>query len=122
MASPNLLSLTSLTEALLANYQPTVTSAVAAYTVPSGKSIKVTQAILCNATSSAVIVSIHVVPSGGSATAANKVINGYSIAGQDTVNMTDLLGGMMLGDGDFIAIQTGTANSVNLMLSGAVAA
>jgi hypothetical protein len=122
MASPNLLALTSLQEVLLSVHCPATTGAEVAYVVPAGESVKVTTAILCNNSGAAVTVNLHVVPAGDSPAAANKVIANYSIGAYDTVNLTDTLGGLMIGEGDGIQIQIGTANAVVLTLSGAVAA
>lgn len=122
MASPNLLSLTSLQEVLLAVFAPPGTSAVAAYTVPANKSVKVTTVVLCNNSGSAVTVSLHVVPTGSSPVGSNKVVSSYVLAANDSVNLTDTLGGLMMGEGDAIAIQSSTAGAVVLTLSGAVAA
>lgn len=121
MATANLISTTSMVEAVLYSNQLTATTVTTIYTVGSGKGAKIATATICNTDASAQTIDVHVVASGGSAGATNKVISAYSIAAGDTLSLNDILGGMMLGEGDFIAVKAGTANKLNVTLTGAVA-
>lgn len=47
----------------------------APYTVPASSTDKLYEFIFCNTHTAAVGISIHLVPSGGSATAANKILD-----------------------------------------------
>ena len=122
MATVNLMNATSMKETLFVSGQLTTTSASTVYTVPSNSGIKLSAAALCNTSSATVsITGLHIVPSGGSASTTNKIVHSYSLAAGDTLSLTNYLGGMMLGDGDSIAVQVGTANAVNVIISGAIA-
>ena len=109
-------------ETLFVAGQLTTTSASTVYTVPPNSGIKISAAALCNTASSTVTINgIHIVPSGGSASATNKIVSSYPLTAGDTLSLTNYLNGMMLGDGDSIAVQVSTANAVNVIISGAIA-
>jgi hypothetical protein len=123
MAAPNVLALTSLTQKLLVSQQLTATTDTVVYTVPAGQAVKLAQGSLCNITASAVTVSLSLVQSGGTVgDGTHRVINGYSLAANDTLPLGDYLGGHMLGDGDKIVVTAGTVNAVDVVISGAVSA
>jgi hypothetical protein len=122
MATPNVLALASLTQALLASQQVGSTNETAIYTVPANKAVKLAQGSLCNTTSAPVTVSLSLVPSGGTADGTHRVIASYSLAAYDTLPLGDYLGGHMLGPGDFISVQASAATAVTVVISGAVSA
>lgn len=122
MPTPNVLALASLTQALLVSQQITATTATTVYTVPANKAVKLSQGTLCNVTGSAVTVSLSLIPSGGTADGTHRVIDSYSLAAHDTLPLADYLAGHMLGPGDFISVTAGTANAVDVVISGAVSA
>jgi hypothetical protein len=122
MPAPNVLTLASLTQALLVSQQLTATTETTVYTVPANKAVKLAQGSLCNVTATPVTVSLALVPSGGTADGTHRVIAGYTLAANDTLPLGDYLGGHMLGSGDFISVLAGTANAVDVIISGAVSA
>lgn len=122
MPAPNVLSLASLTQALLVSQQVTSTTEATVYTVPANKAVKIGQGTLCNVTASPVTISVSVIPSGGTADGTHRVISGYTLAANDTLPLGEYLGGHMLGPGDFISVLAGTANAVDVVISGAVSA
>lgn len=83
-----------------------------AYTVPSGFRTAVTDIDICNTTSGALTLALHLVPVGGSAATTNMLcptitINAYS--------MFQWSGKQVLNTGDFIrAIGSGTGLTMNI--------
>lgn len=123
MAAPNVLALNTLTQKLLVSQQMTSTTETVIYTVATGQAVKLAQGSLCNITGTAVVVSLSLVPSGGTVgDGTHKVINNYSLSAGDTLPLGDYLAGHMLGDGDRIAVTAGTANAVDVVISGTVSA
>lgn len=122
MPVPNVLSLASLTQALLVSQQIATATETTVYTVPANQAVKLAQGSMCNVSGSAVTVSLSLIPAGGTAVGTHRVIAGYSLAVGDTLPLGDYLGGHMLGPGDFISILCGTANAVDVVISGAVSA
>lgn len=90
-----------------------------AYTVPASSSLKVATATLCNTTAAAVTVAVSIVPSGGTAGVANRVVSGYQIAANDTLSLSEILGGALMGPGDFVSLNF-SATGVTLSMTGAV--
>jgi hypothetical protein len=121
MATPNLITATSLVEKLLYSNQLTTTNDTTIYTVGAGKGVKIATGTVCNRHSAAVNVDIYVAPSGASLGAEHKIIATYSLAAGDTLSLNGILQGMMLGEGDFIAAKAATANVINITLTGAEA-
>lgn len=122
MPTPNVLTLTSLTQALLVSQQLTSTAETTVYTVPANKAVKIAQGSLCNTSGAQVSVSVSLVPSGGTADGTHRVIAGALLDPHDTLSLADYLGGHMLGAGDFISVIASTANVVAVVISGAVSA
>ncbi|MCW3041541.1 MAG: hypothetical protein JWM31_3446 [Solirubrobacterales bacterium] len=123
MAAPNLVTIASMVQKLLVSQQLTATTETVVYTVPTGQAVKLAQGSLCNITGSAVTVTLSLIQSGGTVgDGTHRVINSYSLGANDTLPLGDYLGGHMLGDGDKIAVTAGTANAIDVVLSGAVSA
>lgn len=120
MTTPNILTATALkpgqlnTPALLASGETTV------YTVPTNKAIKLATAAITNTSSLAVVISVSIVPLGGTASSVNRVVSGYSLAPGDTLSQEEIaaFNGTMLADGQFISVNAGTASAVTVNLSG----
>ena len=91
------------------------TSASTVYTVGSGITATVKQILAANVTSSASTVSIHLVPSGGSATTANLIFAAIPVAGNSTV-VFDL--NQVMDTGDTLRAFAGNATAINLVVSG----
>lgn len=109
----------SLAGKVLVSAQCTIAGNNTVYTVPALSAVKISSACLCNTTSSAVTVSVSLVPSGGTAGVTNRVVNAYSLAANDSMVLTEILGAM-LDAGASINVNTSTANAVNAAITGAV--
>lgn len=123
MAAPNIAAPTNIdgkllnTPALLASGDTTI------YSVPTGKTVKFAGASITNVTAVPVTVSVSIVPSGGTASTANRVLASYPLAGLDTISHADVLGvlaGYMLGEGQFVVVNVDTASAVTMSLSGTI--
>lgn len=85
------------------------------YTVPAATQAIVKNLLLCNTTGTDATITLHFVPSGGSAGTTNKVISTYTVKANDTV-IIDLSG--VLEAGDTIQGLQGTANAITAYISG----
>lgn len=65
-------------------------------------------------------VSLSITKSGGSLDSTHRIVNNMSVAADATVKLNDILGGAMLGPGDFIAGKSSVAGAVVLVLTGTV--
>lgn len=116
----NLIAATSLVPQTLAVTQPSVANTeTTAYTVPPVSSLKIATASLCNTTGAPVTVNLSIVPSGGTAGLANRVISGYLLAAGDTLSLSAYLADALMQAGDFIS-RNDTATGVTLVITGAV--
>lgn len=105
-------------QVLIAQSLPAVETIL--YTVPANTSVIVKNASICNQSSSATTVEISIIKAGGSLDATHRVVSGYSLAGNDSLPLRDLLGEHALGPGDAIAAGAGAATEVDFVLSGIV--
>jgi hypothetical protein len=92
-------------------------AAAAQYTQASNSVSIVRHAVFTNHTAGAVTITAHVVPSGGSASAANKVLDAYSIAAH-TAYVSPELSGCVLTAGDTIQTVASAATSIGQNISG----
>lgn len=122
MANPSYLALTTMQGQILFSGQLTTTSATSVYTVPASKTAKITQGTVCNTSGSAVTVSVSLLKSGDTADGTHAVISGYSLAAGDTLSLKDYLGGALLAEGEAVSVTAGTANVLDVVLTGAVSA
>jgi hypothetical protein len=120
MANPSYLALTSMVGQILYSGQLSSTSATAVYTVPSGKTVKIAQGSICNTSGSAASVSLSLLKSGDTSDGTHKVISGYSLGPGDTLALKDYIGGAMLAEAEAVSITVGTANVVDVVITGAV--
>lgn len=104
--------------------QPATTEATL-YTAPgyasgspyaAGATALAKRLIVCNTTASAATLTLYLVPSGGSASAANELFNALSVAAGATT-ILDIEQSM--NPGDFIAGLQGTASALTVTISGA---
>lgn len=116
MATPNLSTITTVTPKILGSLQLS-SGDNTVYTVPGSKAAKLATLTVTNVTGSAVTVSVSVVPSGGSVDTTHKIVNAYSLAGNDALLIDDVKG-MWLGDGDKVSINAGTGSAVDATLTG----
>lgn len=120
MANPSYLALTQMLGQILYSGQLSSTSATTLYTVPAATTVKVATMSLCNTSGAAVAVTVHILQVGQTADGTHSVISGYNLAVGDTLSLRDYLGGAMLATGESIAVTVGTANAVDVVITGAV--
>jgi hypothetical protein len=120
MANPSYLALTQMLGQILYSGQLSTTSATTLYTSASNTTTKVATMSLCNTTGSAVTIVVHVLKVGDTADGTHSVISGYNLGAGDTLSLRDYLGGAMLAAGEAIAVTAGTANAVDVVITGAV--
>jgi hypothetical protein len=120
MANPSYLALTSMVGQILYSGQLSTTSATSVYTVPASKTAKVAQGSICNTSGSPVTVTLALLKSGDTADGTHQVVAAYSLAGGDTLSLRDYIGGAMLGEGESISVTVGTANVIDVVITGAV--
>lgn len=118
MATPNLSAITTVTPGILASQQLT-SGDTTIYTVPANKAAKLAKLVLTNVSAAAVVVSVSVVPSGASVDGTHRVVSGFSLAAGDSTTVTEIEG-CLLGQGDLISVNAGTATSIDVLLSGLV--
>ncbi len=120
MATPNILALTTSTPKILVSTQISVTGEHTVYTVPSSHATKITQGVISNiSTTASATVGLNIIPSGGSADTTHKVIpDTYSLAPGNSLALEPLIGGMFMGDSDYISINCGTASVIDIVVTG----
>lgn len=125
MANFDFINVASMVRRILASGQLAATTATTIYTVPTTSEAKIGSFSLTNVTGTAVVVTVAVVPSGGTLDGTRTVVSTYSLAANDTISHKDVLSafdGVILETGALISITAGTAGSVNYLLSGQVGA
>lgn len=116
--SQNLLQANTLIPKVLASQQMSDTNPHAAYTAPDGGAAVVKHGTVCNIGAAAATVTIAVVPSGATYDGTHRVVSAYSVPAGDTLPLSEYLGNCHLGPGDAIYVQAGTANVIDVVLSG----
>lgn len=120
MATPDLLNLTSGAPGILtAGAALLATGEVTVYTVPANRAAKLLKAVLANTSAASVTVAVSVVPSGGTAGVANRVVASYALAAGDSTLLTELEG-IELGAGDFVSVNSSAGTAIAAMISGRV--
>lgn len=99
----------------LAQYSPIGTSDTTIYTVPGGELTIIKQIMISNTTAATVTVAVSVVPLGGTAGAANRVVPDTNLPGK-SVLVFDL--SQVMNTGDFISVKTSSANAAAFTVSG----
>ena len=120
MPNPSYLALTTMQGQILFSGQLSTITATAIYTVPTGKTCKITSGTLCNISTAAVVVTVSLLKSGDTVDNTHRVISGYTLAGGGTLSLSDFLGGVMLAEGESVNVQAGTAAVIDVVLTGAV--
>lgn len=122
MANPNIIAATSLVGKGLLNTPALLPSSeTIVYQVPASKSVKISNAALCNTSSADVVVSVSVTPSGVAGSTVNRVIASYTLKAHDTIDQEGglaVLKGAMLGENQTISILCGTASAVTMAVMG----
>lgn len=91
-------------------------AAAAIYTVPSNTKAILQRLTLCNVTAGAITVDLHIVKSGDSAAADNKLVDEKSLAAGESVDITSVL--HTLEAGDSLQGLASSATSITYILSG----
>lgn len=120
MATPNIVTPLAMIPTLLVSTKIAVNTDSVVYTVPANHAVKLAQGSIANVSGAAVTCGVSLVPSGGVVgDGSHKVIpDTYSIAAGDSLPLGDFLKDHVLGDGDEIAIHAGTANALDVVISG----
>lgn len=87
------------------------------YTVPSNTNTILKKVTFCNNSGSARTITVHLVPSGGTADDTNIIIDEKSVADQETFEAT-VIEGHAMNAGDFIQAKASAATDINIMASG----
>jgi hypothetical protein len=106
--------MSTFTQARLYQGQPS-TGEATLYTVPSSTSVIVKQIVLCNTSASTASISLSIVPSGGTAGSANRIVGGYTVPANATQTL-DM--SQVMNTSDFISGLQGTASTVTVTISG----
>jgi hypothetical protein len=114
----NLLQATSNMPAVLFAKQLTAAEA-AQYTAPANSAVKIISAVLCNTSAANATISVSVVPTGGTAGPANRILSSFTLAPADSLTLTEIEGAM-LGPGDSISAISSVASVVSFVVTGAV--
>ncbi len=93
------------------------TSASTLYTAPASTKTIIDKFTVTNTDSSARTVTIHLVPSAGSASTANKIVDALSVAANTSVEIEQLKN-HILAAGGFISALASSAAVVNARASG----
>lgn len=89
-------------------------TATTVFTADDDADFLITTLVVDNVSGGVATVTIHIVPSGGSATTANKIIDAHSIPANDEVVIFDSTRMMMLQPGASLVALTGTSDDVNI--------
>lgn len=87
------------------------------YTVSTGTYVLIDKITLSNDTAGSATISVYIVPSGGSATAATKTYATVTVPAATTVTIGS---GEWMNAGDFIATNASAASTINIRISGRV--
>lgn len=93
-------------------------AAATVYTSPAQVTSIVKKCTLLNTdAATGYLVTLYIVPSGGTAATANLVLNARAIGPKQTLDITELVNQILAG-GDFISVFADTAAKVNIRISG----
>jgi hypothetical protein len=91
-----------------------VTAQTTQYTTPSARQDVIKDMEICNTSSSAITVTVNVVPTGGSAGTSNAVLYSVSVPGNQTLHWT---GTIVMNASDFVSTAT-SATGITMTASG----
>ncbi len=98
--------------------ETTATPGILSAAVPSATTWIIKQIVLCNtSTSTAVSISLSVVPTGNTGGSANRIISNYSLAANQTTTF-DL--SVVMSTGDFLTAVVSISSQVTATISGVV--
>lgn len=93
------------------------TSAATYYTTPTNVTTTISALSLCNTTAGAVTATVHLVPSGGSASATNMILSARTLAAGESFSVPYAIGQSMAQGG---TIQALASANTSISLSGSV--
>jgi hypothetical protein len=93
------------------------TSAAAYYTAPTLTVADISSATATNVTNGTAAITVYLVPSGGSPTAANTIVQSRNVPPNASVQLWELIGQKVL-PGSSIQAQATSATSINLSVGG----
>jgi len=93
------------------------TSAATYYTTPAATRARIAAFTATNTTAGAVTMTVHLVPSGGSADNTNKVADAISLAANETKAITGAIGHVLEASGTIQALASANT-SINIVVSG----
>lgn len=99
----------------LAQAAPSSTGETSIYTVPGGELAIVKQIMISNTGVGSITVAVSVVPLGGTAGAANRVVPDTTLPGK-SVLVFDM--SQVMNTGDFISVKTNSADAATFTVSG----
>lgn len=102
----------------LVNGSQLTTSAATYYTAPANTTAKIEACVLTNTSGAGRTVTMHLVPSGGSASASNRILSAFSIAAGVSYSVDEAIGQVLETGGTLQALSDG-ATAVSLVVSGA---
>jgi hypothetical protein len=108
---------------IIASGQLAATTTTTLATVAANTALKVATFSITNTSTSPVVISAGVVPSGGAADGTHDVLKNYSLAAGDVITSEDVLSackGAFLDAGTTIVAKAGTAAVINYLVTGAV--
>lgn len=108
--------------AILYSGQLATTAATPVYVVAPRTVTEIQQGTICNTSAAAVTVSLAFLRVGDTDGGTHTVIAAYSLAANDTLALRDYLVGARLGAGEAISVTAGTANVIDVVLTGSVSA
>lgn len=120
MANPAIQTVQTTYGQILYSGQLASTAATSVYIVPASTTTRIAQGAICNTSGSAVTVSVSLLKVGDVADGTHAVISGYSLGAGDTLTLKDYLGGALLAAGEAVSVTAGTANAINVVITGAV--
>lgn len=94
-----------------------LTTSAATYYTATGVKTRIDACALTNTSGGAVTATMHLVPSGGSAAASNRILSARSIAAGATLVVPGAIG-QWLEDGGTLQALAGTGAAVSLVASG----
>lgn len=94
-----------------------LTGSAATYYTATNVSARIDNCVLTNTTSGAVTATLHLVPSGGSASASNMILDAYSIAAHTSYVPPGIIGQWIESGGTLQALAS-AATSITMVVSG----
>lgn len=114
----NLMQATSLLPKVLSSQQLPDTNQHPVYTCPANTAAILKHGTLCNVSGGSVTVTVAIVPNGGTYDGTHRILSALPLAAGDTFSLRDYVAGACLGPGDAVYVQAGTANAIDVTLTG----